>query len=294
MENLERRKIVKSVTNIFAVTALVDFAFSFPMIVYLIRTKQFTDTSALIGCMQIMCLLFLSVISAFLILKSKNQYHDRIDAIGAWVIVHFVNIIGNVSIVTFQVRPNPSIILETSLPITLFICWKGLFVLIETIATLTSFYISHKPVTYHHQRETILHRHNLPNETATENNREQNNLNQSNLNDHENRPISVTCNGSNLGQMNHGYGSYPSLSQETDARHSRNCRYEPQSSSNATNHSPLDNMRHSKRKRYSYPSYMFPTEHAITRMLESNNRQDAHVHPFGTENGSLPSKSTNF
>ena len=116
------------------------------MVVYVLRKEQFTELAALASCVQITCFLLLSIISACILLQTKHRYRERIDAIGAWLVIHIFNMVGNISILLFELWPRVSNLWATSIPLTILICWKGVFIVIEMIGLPYTFFIMHKTV----------------------------------------------------------------------------------------------------------------------------------------------------
>lgn len=102
--------------------------------------------SSVIGCLQISCFLIVSVISSTILLKTGNNYDDRIDAIGGWIVVQFLHIIGNCALVVFELHPQPSTLIGKYAALIAIICWKAVFILIEVVGMCYSFYIVHNPI----------------------------------------------------------------------------------------------------------------------------------------------------
>ena len=120
--------------------------------------------SSVIGCLQISCFLIVSVISSTILLQTGNNYDDRIDAIGGWLVVQFLHAIGNCALVVFELYPQPSTLIDKYAALIAIICWKAVFILIEVVGMCYSFYIVHNPI----ELIPVRHRHPLFNENYNE------------------------------------------------------------------------------------------------------------------------------
>ena len=120
--------------------------------------------SSVIGCLQISCFLIVSVISSTILLQTGNNYDDRIDAIGGWIVVQFLHAIGNCALVVFELYPQPSTLIDKYAALIAIICWKAIFILIEVVGMCYSFYIVHNPI----ELIPVRHRHPLFNENYNE------------------------------------------------------------------------------------------------------------------------------
>lgn len=120
--------------------------------------------SSVIGCLQISCFLIVSVISSTILLQTGNNYDDRIDAIGGWIVVQFLHAIGNCALVVFELYPQPSTLIDKYAALIAIICWKAVFILIEVVGMCYSFYIVHNPI----ELIPVRHRHPLFNENYNE------------------------------------------------------------------------------------------------------------------------------
>lgn len=132
-----------------------------------------------------MCFFLLSIISACLLLQTRQRYADRLDAIGAWLVIHVFNMVSNLSIVLFELYPSPSNLWTISIPLTALLSWKGFFISIEIVGLPYSLYVIRRTV----QCASCIMTHPLfselgyesisgetPNNNNNNNNRENNNV----------------------------------------------------------------------------------------------------------------------
>jgi len=147
-EDYGRRKYITTITNLLACIALIDACVTVPLIILTFHKNLLSDTASLISCMHMTCFILLSVISAYLILESRHKFNERLDAIGAWIVVHTVNILANTALVVFELHPDPLVILKKHALLIALIGWKLFFIIVEIIGSLYCFYVIQYPVKY--------------------------------------------------------------------------------------------------------------------------------------------------
>ena len=254
----------------------MDALLSCCLFVLLLQRGELSTVPILIACMQLTNHEFLVFISSVLLIRCGDRYFDRIDACGAWMIIHFLVAIGNASLLTFEFMEDTSVVINASaLKITL-ISWKILFLGIQLFGMLYCFYIVHKPTAFLKKKKRRTPHPLFSSDNNTRTQQRQNNQNnddsttsqstthvtiQNNVTSLANaRPQSLFLpseneihfrrnNTNNLRQQtNHGYTrnscyeSYQSLSSganvETPVRYSRNPAYD---SAQSLNYTPSSN-----------------------------------------------------
>lgn len=133
---------------LFVFLLQLDVFITVPLLVLTLRAQELTEISTLVACMQISCHEFLIMISSWILLRCGRNHFERIDAVGAWMIVHFLTLMGNVCLLTFEAWPEYTDLENTSLFVRLLLGWKLFFVFIEVIGMIYCYYIVHNPVTY--------------------------------------------------------------------------------------------------------------------------------------------------
>lgn len=150
IEDFKRQKFIKKITDIFAFLALVDSATTYGIVIY-IWMKQTTvlrDITSLICSIEIVCLLPISSLSSVILLKTRSfKCHQRLDAIGAWLLIQFINLFGNIGLIVSIVRPNINIFTRASFPLIAFIWWKVAFAFFQVISVIYSACVVLKPYT---------------------------------------------------------------------------------------------------------------------------------------------------
>lgn len=118
------------------------------LFVLLLQRGELTSIPILIACMQLTNHEFLVFISSVLLIRCGDRYFDRIDACGAWMIIHFLVAIGNASLLTFEFMEDTLVVINASVLKKLLIGWKILFLGIQIYGMLYCFYVVHKPTTF--------------------------------------------------------------------------------------------------------------------------------------------------
>ena len=114
----------------------------------LMQKGELSEIPILIACMQISNHEFLVLISSILLIRTGDNHYARIDACGAWMIIHFLVAIGNVSLLTFEIKNDHLVIFNSSIIKKVLLGWKVYFVLVQVFGMIYCYYIVHKPVAY--------------------------------------------------------------------------------------------------------------------------------------------------
>lgn len=126
----------------------MDAFLSVSLLVLLIQRGELSEIPILIACMQISNHEFLVLISSVILLRTGNNHYARIDACGAWMIIHFLVSVGNVSLLTFEYRNDSSIITNSSIIKKVLLGWKLYFVLLQVLGMIYCYYVVHNPIVF--------------------------------------------------------------------------------------------------------------------------------------------------
>ena len=266
----------------------VDAILSCGLYVVLLQREELSSIPILIACMQLTNHEFLVFISSVLMIRCGDRYFDRIDACGAWMIIHFIVAIGNTSLLTFEFMEDTWVVINASILKKVLVGWKILFLALQIFGMLYCFHVVHKPIVYLKEKKRRTP-HPLFSSDAAETRIQQDqeqcidsttdNLQtttrttgtvtslanvrpQSLLLPSENE-VHFRSNNILRQQKNHGYNrnscyeSYQSITSgttvDTPIRYSRNPAYESESSLNCVNnYSPYEQIMQSNRNRISY------------------------------------------
>ncbi|XP_066913058.1 uncharacterized protein [Clytia hemisphaerica] len=282
-EDFGRRKRVKRTTNFIGFSSVVDAILSAALIVLLLQQEELRDIPILVACIQLTNHEFLVLISSIILLRTGDRYYDRIDACGAWMIIHFLVAIGNASLLTFEIMDDYYVIINASILKKIFLAWKAYFLLLQIFGMIYCYLVVHKPIAYIKEKpkrtphplftETNTTESVLPPENRTLQTDASGTARPSVV---TRRPVSAVYPESNnakdrqfrsnalAGQLvNHGYNrnscyeSYQSLTStgpnDSQLRYTRNPAFESELSLDyANNYSPYDHMMMSNRNRLSY------------------------------------------
>ena len=129
----------------------IDSAITYASVIY-IWIKQsavLRDITSLVCSVEIVCLLPISTLASILLLKSKNtKYDQRLDAIGAWILMQFINLLGNIGLIASIVWSDGNVFFHSNFPLTALLWWKSAFVLIQVSSVIYSIYIVLNPLKF--------------------------------------------------------------------------------------------------------------------------------------------------
>ena len=81
-------------------------------------------------------------------LRCGRNHFERIDASGAWMVVHFVTLIGNVAFLIFSLWPYGDLMKGSSTMKKSIEGWKIFYVFVEVVGEFYCYYIVHNPVVF--------------------------------------------------------------------------------------------------------------------------------------------------